>query len=724
MADEFQVLRLDTATQALRALAQLSERIHDNRRRQETLRPLLVTAEPRLLADDEASATIYWPIHAHARRTERELEQFIGIVQQSTSRTESLTAAATPQDAEPLAAGLPLLLSRTGQFSQGTAPRAARRSHLAAVPVPAQRLYVVPGLDLEASAAWFVRFQAAATQVRTARHDAGGAPVQFYCLADDPDRGSVVGSLIARYGPGTMPLSGYRGSAAGRDWLVFMPPGQIPSRDGLDAFCSLLVSVPGLFGPLSDAPSEGILAALDRPGSAYDTPHLYYLGRLRFYDQWELTTDWPEVRAIEISQLSDTPEAMKQLGAEIADARPRLGYRLQLEPTTYTDPNQDNLAYLQRQLFDIEQQIADLTGFNKTRPRLLRFGPHQLPAMADVLRFYPAVSLPRLRYGFHASPGRGAGEHYLLIDPQDAALAEADPLLFWLRSGEPAMDFWLDPYWARTYWPHNQHMVFVPYGWTLTPALHSWKVASMDDHLRQMVTTLSPPPSPPTRGARRQGGGVVPAEPLYVFDHADDRIDIVVLDRAGFTPLQTNLEWLNDNLRLIETWGDARQFINNLATEAGRLALAQQMETQAVSAEKRARALVDEFERDAAAGVASVLKTITAEVDRLATEGEQLVSRARDLNAQLEAIKAFHASTQAQVTDTNKAMEQTAGAEVEQLRHYYRNLTATVNGAIQQSEQTRNELTRDINRMVVDLTETRQRLRVRLEQLRQEGDRP
>ncbi len=65
-----------------------------------------------------------------------------------------------------------------------------------------------------------------------------------------------------------------------------------------------------------------------------------------------------------------------------------------------------------------------------------------------------------------------------------------------------------------------------------------------------------------------------------------------------------------------------------------------------------------------------------------------------------------------------------AGAEVEQLRHYYRNLTATVNGAIQQSEQTRNELTRDINRMVVDLTETRQRLRVRLEQLRQEGDRP
>lgn len=708
MPESYYLLDFPTATLALQALADF---VAADAGRPALLDKLRLVVKPRLLKHHETPAQLFWPIEPR-RGGDRQWDAFFDIYKNLTQNptiNSVMAADQTVAAALPLVSGLASLLVHSD-----VSPGAGRPADPGRVG-GRLRLLVVRALGLKESAELFSRLQGLTTQVRAARHEAGGQVYQLYCFIDDPMRGSLADFLPPSYLADGQLLNGFQNDASGRVVRVFVPAGSFPRKEALEAYCRLLLAAPGLFGLAGASTIQEILSAIVPTGRA-DEPARYlhlYLGQLPFYSDYEISPR-REIATIDVAGLADTPQAMQRLSVALEAARPRLGYRLRLARSRYTRSDQDSIERLEHERLAISERIADLQGFAKGRPRLLRFGPQQLPAMADVLRFFPSNRLPDLLYGFHARPDAGAGAHFLLVPHDCKHLFETDPLLYWTRAEGPTIDFWLEPNWARDYLPQNHHMVFVPHGRTLTPPLHSWAVDSMDDYLRQTVASLRP-------SATARSALPLPATPLYLFDGDEERIDVTVVDRAAFRPLHTSLPWLNDNLRLIETWGGAQKFIQKLSAEAALGSLARQSAAQAAQATRDLDELIEASDAQAAAGLSSLLQTMTEEIGRLAGEGETLINQARALNVELETIKAFHAAMQAEVRQTRQTIDQTTGPEVERLVAYYRNLAADVDAAIAQSQRTRDTLGERIDRMVAGLKATGIELRQRLDALRQEG---
>ena len=198
--------------------------------------------------------------------------------------------------------------------------------------------------------------------------------------------------------------------------------------------------------------------------------------------------------SVRVSTLSHGVEPAN-LAQHLREQAPSRGYRLTLESTRAVEEAGRDLDRLRSQQAYLAQRVAYAESLHRPRPRLLRFNPRQLAALAHTIYSFAPDSLfsarPHVRYAFRATPQEPAGLHYLWIDPE-AVRRTPDPLP--LYESSPPMRFWLDPTWGRHY--HDEGgaagCVFVPEHTALAPPLHTWIPGDMDEHLRRVFARPRP----------------------------------------------------------------------------------------------------------------------------------------------------------------------------------------------------------------------------------------
>ena len=310
-------------------------------------------------------------------------------------------------------------------------------------------------------------------------------------------------------------------------------------------------------------------------------------------------------RSVRVSTLSPGSDPAN-LGQQLREQAPSRGYQLTLESTRAIEEAGRDLDRLRSQQAYLTQRVAYAESLHRPRPRLVRFHPRQLAALAHSIYSFAPDSLfsarPHIRYAFRATPQQPAGLHYLWVDPE-AVRRAPDPLP--LYENTPPMRFWLDPTWGRHY--HDDggaaSCVFVPEHTALSPPLHTWIPGDMDEHLRRVFARPEAREAchaEPAQPRRRTSGG----SSVYVLDRQPGdagALELTVFERDDFKPIDASVNWLNDNITvagrldvaelLRETAATARADL--LATDATDAASAARRDFQLEAARTRARFMKD-----------------------------------------------------------------------------------------------------------------------------------
>jgi hypothetical protein len=308
------------------------------------------------------------------------------------------------------------------------------------------------------------------------------------------------------------------------------------------------------------------------------------------------------VRVSTLSQAPAQPNLMKDLREEA----PSRGFRLTLESTRAVEEVGRDLDRLRSQHAYLVQRIAYAESLHRPRPHLLRFTARQLAALAHTIYSFAPDSLfnarPHVRYAFRATPQDPGGLHYLWIDPE-AVRRTPDPLP--LYESSPPMRFWLDPTWGRHY--HDgagtAACVFVPEHTALAPPLHAWIPGDMDEHLRRVFAR----PALGAESAAKSSGSFI-----YVLDRVTGdaaTLELTVLERDSFKSIDASVNWLNDNISVIE-----RLDVADLVRDAAATAQADALSADAAAATSAARR---DFLRDAARTRERFLKDLDAVVSSI-----------------------------------------------------------------------------------------------------------
>jgi hypothetical protein len=362
---------------------------------------------------------------------------------------------------------------------------------------------------------------------------------------------------------------------------VFLPESIRPDRELLVAFCTLLAHE-----------TVATLLHLTRQGRRQE---LYYILKLAFEAEREFEVlplpesafvDTGEVgvpTAATVRVVSLAPTPAPSLAELLQEHAPGAGYRLQLRPSRYRADLDLEHEKLRLRRAELDQRLAHLESIHQQRPVLLRFGPGQVRALAEVIYSYPAESLSEsqadIRYAFQANRQAPEGYHYLLVGP-GAVRHQMDPLL--LHDNEPPMRFWLDPSWAR-YYPDEGNVcyVFVPEHTALFPSLHTWHTEEMDRHLREVLSE---------RWLRDSGAQKFPETPYYVFDWTPDgdSLELSVLAEGDFAPPRTRLHWISEHLTVA-----GKVSIEKQVSEAAVAIAWERIALDALSMAQKARAALD-----------------------------------------------------------------------------------------------------------------------------------
>jgi hypothetical protein len=309
--------------------------------------------------------------------------------------------------------------------------------------------------------------------------------------------------------------------------------------------------------------------------------------------------------SVRVSTLSHGVEPTN-LAQHLREQAPSRGYRLTLESTRAVEEAGRDLDRLRSQQAYLAQRIAYAESLHRPRPRLLRFNPRQLAALAHTIYSFAPDSLfsarPHIRYAFRATPQEPAGRHYLWIDPE-AVRRTSDPLP--LYESSPPMRFWLDPTWGRHYYDDGgaAGCVFVPEQTALAPPLHTWIPGDIDEHLRRVFAR----PGAWTESAAASGGSYV-----YVLDREpgdSNALELTVLERGAFKPINASVNWLNDNIIVAD-----RVDVAALLRETAANARADLLATDATDAASVARR---DFQRDAARTRERFMKDLDAVISSI-----------------------------------------------------------------------------------------------------------
>ena len=561
-------------------------------------------------------------------------------------------------------------------------------------------LVLVDHADGEQAKALLLELSTHATAVRIA---AAGDRLLFH-VKDDHGRKSGFQALMSSGLAGARVLTGYE---VGKHRL-FLPRDGAPVRRNLEHFLSLVRLHPQLFHLAETAENQELRLALDRvEEKGAHRVELSDLSRLTFHHDIAFTAkaDQPiEFRAVTLE--SDTA-ALEQLWSQLQQTH--RGYRLSLRRTRLRETGERERLRLEEQLAEIRYKLAWLDSAQKPRPVLLRFGPQQLPALADLLRVMPmdTINDENLLYGFQATDHQPGGNHYLMFDPSKMILRDLDPLILWEEAGAPHMRFHLDPFWAKYYHHQDtQSLVCVPHGTALTPTMHDWDQTGMDTWLRKVMTHWF---------RESEALAKIPARPIYLFDgqpEKDNAIQITVLDQDGFQPLITRLGWLTDNLTLLQAL-DTERFISGLANEASRRELASAIEMGARESAVRLETMASEVSRDMAGVLEVMTHTLGRELNKVADETQTMVERIRHIRKELREWEQAEAEMKAFAREIRRRkVEVTRKSDENRTR--FGEMEERVRRQLASSRSKRMQLLEDINNEVRALRETREYIRDRM----------
>jgi hypothetical protein len=313
------------------------------------------------------------------------------------------------------------------------------------------------------------------------------------------------------------------------------------------------------------------LEALNDPDQS-ESEQAYCVARMGA-TRWVFRTDLPTREAREILSddiaeagiswrfldLKHSVEAETRLRETIGEVDPNAGYRLSLHDVRSRVDDGQSLARIQEKIADLGAQAALIRGLRSPQTTLLRFSRAQLPAMADFLSAAPVgdIDAGKILYGFQATADEPGGVHFLLYDPAEVQFERSFLEWTWrARTEDQPIRYWIDPHWAPFYTKRGagvRSRVFTPKDTVLHPTLHSFAPEDMDAYLRGLIGRRI---SASDHNAEIRDLLEDPHLAVgLIFSRSREEnfdIDIEILDLDRFTPLRQRLDWINDNLLMID----------------------------------------------------------------------------------------------------------------------------------------------------------------------------
>jgi hypothetical protein len=505
--------------------------------------------------------------------------------------------------------------------------------------------------------------------------------------------------------------------------ITFLPPESPPGENKLRHFCRLVQEAPVLFGTREETAAPNLTAAiLQWPD---DELEFLYIGGIKFFRQEYFTGRKVRHVSFKFMDLKESSRSLERLGEAIKQAKPYVGYRLEIRPASHLDEN--SLERLHEQKARIEYNLAYLQTIMKPRPILMRFTSKQLPALAAEIRSFPmqAIYEGNIKYAFQATELEPTGYHFLLIDPSEISHTELDPLPLFRDLDIPRMQFHLDPFWARHYFeeenPEHKNknenknknkgvLVFVPDGCALFPSIHNWNRGNMNLFLRETMEQWF---------HDRLKGESIPANPIYVFDgepQPNAPIHVSVLDRNRFEPFHTRLGWINDNLIVHHTL-EKEGLITELAKDITWGEVAQKIK---INMEKTRR----DFSDSALAATNNIAQTtnemtnvLSNEIERIVKETFRMTQKIKKIDERLEEWDEILADMEDVLLDVRQERQNTSYHKGE-AKNEFRQLEMDVEQELKYSEKTRTELEEKINLEILKMQDTAKRLKQRLKRFK------
>ncbi len=580
----------------------------------------------------------------------------------------------------------------------------------------AQDEYLVIGhkLDKKRALAVFEEIRFQATSLRVAAKNSKMGILYLFHVLDDQDRLSSfqsagVGNLFSD----CHILNGFI-SNGGR---VFLHPALNPEKKAFDFFCRILKKAPRVFNMESAISGDGLMAAIDQwpakeeiKDKAANRFLFFNLSGVFFSSQAEFTPGVSHYADFEFHDLSRTEDALDNLRSAMEEAKPYIGYRLELRSTRHLETAEKERDLLQEELINLEYKLAYLDSIAQPRPVLLRFTQAQLHVLADVLRSYPQqiIQSGHIKYGFQATENNPEGLHYLLVDPAMAVKNELDPLLWWLNPGGQAVQFRLDPFWARYYHsPDNKYLLFVPDGAALSPSMHGWNQESMDTYLRDIMKTWY---------HGKHGVPVIPGKPIYIFEGdtgSDADIHISILDHDQFQPLRERLGWLNDNLDIIQAV-EKEELVREVAQDITGQRLAEYFRDKAAEAEAAFEAAAQETGNRIASRLDDMTEILTEEISRVVKEVQKTTGEILELRRQLEKYTGVRYEMEQGVKQAEDRKNEVRKNREELYKEMVRLETRVVQPALSAAEKTREKIEQEVSAEIDRLRDIRNKLRKKL----------
>jgi hypothetical protein len=521
-----------------------------------------------------------------------------------------------PESAVGLDEGLArLLVNATTAATDAADPRRAAE--------PSQeRLLITSRVSADALVTTLRRLERFATPARVARlrSDAAADVWVLHVLVDRDRHSGFSGLEAAGLFESWQLLSGYESEGC----RLFLTAGVSPPRDLLSPLWRLMSNekAASLLGLAPQGPRDERFYVLGRTDDGPNGFQRIALPPHAFVDSIEV--GFALDASVRVSTLCQEVEP-PNLVTHLREQAPSRGYRLTLESTRAVEEAGRDLDRLRSQQAYLAQRVAYAESLHRPRPRLLRFNPRQLAALAHTIYSFAPDALfsarPHVRYTFRATAEEPAGQHYLWIDPE-AVRRTPDPLP--LYESSPPIRFWLDPTWGRHYHDDGgaSGCVFVPEQTALAPPLHAWIPGDMDAHLRRVfaqgLSRRHVRRSAQREGgsASRDGGSGVAAKAdgtcVYVLDRdpsGTGTLELTVLERDAFKPISAAVNWLNDNITVAE-----RLDVAHILRETAATARADLLETDAVDAASAARR---DFMRDAARTRERFMKDLDAVISSI-----------------------------------------------------------------------------------------------------------
>lgn len=636
------------------------------------------------------------------------LRVFIAVFKRISGQHDPSRTSGEVEGAVPFIGVLPELLRSQQSRAQLLSPKG--QAFLAEYPLrPQEHMLVAQAISSDRAATIYRTLQFYTTHVRVGVGESQGETFYLFHVSDDLDRGSDFRSaLSADLLKDCVELDCYLELVSGL--VVALPSDIVPHRDSLARFAEVVKALAHTMGrkpPSQDSTALAIGLAAGEHAS------LRYTADILFVEEWQAAPPTDSLTHFELLPLDNSAHGLKELRHQIDAAMPRIGYSLQLRPSSYRyyeAAEYDRLCLL---LEKIQDRLIELESLEAKRPKLYRFTQAQLPQLADVLRSYRPDRLQQLKYGFQATTSyHREGLHFIFVD-SGIEMSELDPLTWWEDSPTQPMEFWLDPHWAYHYQSKNQAQVFVPRGTRLYPSMHSWSVETFDEYLREIlgetyhgvfdVQSISP-------------------RPIYIFDGdcgRDGNIRIMLLDLDAFVPVTSPrcLGWLNSNLHTLDRLG-VEGFIAAVADQSSI-----ELKTSAIQAETDSllREFGEEAERigESLAGQTRALFDIlNTELNKIIADTEKFVNDAQSLNQRLLSLRILHAQT----TENASAGEQLvrlAHNEAIALDKHVLSVKGTVERQLSGADQELDGLSHQVESRVQGFRQTQQEILATIEQLRE-----